>query len=67
MLIASALVAVGVLAEDDTRLNRALQGTKVVTGLMSLWHAETRDKDRPVSVTPADQLLPRFTAFAFIT
>lgn len=38
MLIASTLVAVGVLAEDDTRLNRALQGAEVVTGLMSLWH-----------------------------
>ena len=39
MLIASTLVAVEVLAEDDTRLNRALQGAEVVTGLMSLWHA----------------------------
>ena len=51
MLIASALVAVGVFAEDDARLNRALQGAEIVTGLMSHWHAETRDKNRAVSVT----------------
>ena len=51
MLIASALVAIGVFVEDDARLNRALQDAEVVTGLMSHWHAETRDKDRAVSVT----------------
>ena len=51
MLIASALVAVGVFAEDDARLNRALQGAEIVTSLMSHWHAETLDKNRAVSVT----------------
>lgn len=49
MLLVSALVVVGILVEDVTRLNRAVQDAAIVTGLMSLWHSETRNKDPAVS------------------
>ena len=50
MLIISALVAVGILAEDVARLNRAVDDAEIVKGSMNLWRTETRDKDGPVSV-----------------
>ena len=50
MLIVSALVAVGVLTEDVARLSRAVEDAEIVRGLMRLWHAETEDKNGPVSL-----------------
>ena len=50
MLIVSALVVVGILAEDVARLKRAVDDAEIVRGLMNLWHTETRDKDGPISV-----------------
>lgn len=50
MLIVSALVAMAVLAEDVARPKRAVEDAKFVAGLMEFWHAETENKDVPVSV-----------------
>ena len=50
MLIVSALIAMGVLAEDVARPNRAVDDAKFVASLMEFWYAETKDKLGPVSV-----------------
>lgn len=50
MLIVSALVAMGVLAEDVARPNRAVDDAKFIASLMKFWHAETEDKSGPASV-----------------
>ena len=50
MLIVSALVVVGILVEDVSRLKRAFDDAETIQGLMNLWHSETRDEDGPVSV-----------------
>ena len=50
MLIVSALVVVGILVEDVSRLKRAFDDAETIQGLMNLWRSETRDEDGPVSV-----------------
>ena len=50
MLIVTALVVIGILVEDVSRLKRAVDDADTIQGLMNLWRSETRDKDGPVSV-----------------
>ena len=50
MLIVSALVVVGILVDDVSRLKRAFDDAETIQGLMNLWHSETRDEDGPVSL-----------------
>lgn len=50
MLIVSALVVVGILVEDVSRLKRAFDDAETIQGLMNLWRSETRDEDGPFSV-----------------
>ena len=50
MLILSALVVVGILVEDVSRLQRAVDDAESIRGLMNLWRSETHDTGDPVSV-----------------
>lgn len=50
MLILSALVVVGILVEDVSRLQRAVDDAESIRGLMNLWRSETHDKGNPVSM-----------------
>ena len=50
MLVVSALVVVGILVDDVSRLKRGVDDAETIQGLMNLWRSETRDEDSPVSV-----------------
>ncbi len=51
MLIVSALVAMGVLAEDVSRPSRAVDDARIIAHLMEFWRADRKPRKGPVPVS----------------